>query len=648
MATLAILVVTALLAPLAAAAPKRAVVGSSARPSLEGRLPDAVPGEVVVKFRKGVARGVQRRAVSSLGATVVAGPVKGLSVVRTTWGRTTEELIDSLSSSPSVAYAEPNLLRYLSFIPDDPRFSDQWGLDNTGQAHSISGSASTKAGNADADMDVAEAWDVQQGNADTVVAIMDSGVDVLHPDLADNIWVNEDEIPGNGIDDDANGYIDDVNGWDFADDDATLLEPDGEFIGWDHGTHVAGIVGAVANNGIGVAGVCPSCKLMVLKMFEPFDLDGDGIDDTMVGDLAAELKAFDYASRMGADVINGSFGGALFASRAERARIKAGIAAGITMVFAAGNENGDNDLLIPGLYFDDDDIPDMLSPAYPASYDLPGIISVAASNDADQNGFQSACYLAEGSEEWPCAFTNWGRDSVDVSAPGVDVVSTLPNDSYETFDGTSMAAPNVAGVAGLVKAHHPEYSPRQVANAIMDSVDKPVSLQSFFGIPGLGPFRAELTKTAGRVNAAEALALAPPTGDISPRSDGTIAGAKRLRRRAFNSVSWPGDVNDVYKKRLVRGARYRVTLDTVGENDLDLQIYRPKTKDIWQFDGRCFSAGACPVLYYAPTSSGDVVVRARRCRPRPCFRAPKDGVYYFHVNAWLLETGSYRLKVIKL
>jgi len=636
MATLAILVVTALLTPLAAAAPRRAVAGLDARPSLEGRLPDAVPGEVVVKFRKAVGHGAQRRAVTSLGATVVAGPVRGMSVVRAARGRTTEELIDSLTSSPSVAYAEPNLLRYLSAVPNDVMFPELWGMHNTGQAHAISGSTATRVGTDEADMDVPEAWDVQQGNADTVVAIMDSGVDVLHPDLADNIWVNEGEIPGNGIDDDGNGYVDDVSGWDFADNDSTLLEPDGRYIGWDHGTHVAGIVGAVANNGIGVAGVCPSCKLMVLKMFEPFDLDGDGVDDTMVGDLAAELKAFDYATRMGADVINGSFGGALFSSRAERARIKRGIAAGITMVFAAGNENGDNDLLIPGVDFDGDQIPDMLSPAYPASYDLPGIISVAASNDADQNGFQSACYLAEGSEEWPCAFTNWGRDSVDVSAPGVDIVSTLPNDSYEAFDGTSMAAPNVAGVAGLVKAHHPEYSPRQVANAIMNSVDKPVSLQSFFGIPGLGPFSADLTRTAGRVNAAAALDAF--SGDGSARSDGTIAGARRLRRRAFNRVSWPGDVNDVYKKRLERGTVYKVILDTFGRRDLDLQIYRPKTKDIWQFDGRCFSSGACPVLYYQPTSSGDVAVR---------FKAPKTGVYYFHVNAWLLETGSYTLRVVR-
>lgn len=636
MASLAILVVTALLAPFAAAAPRRAVTTLGARPSLEGRLPDAVPGEVIVKFRNGVARGAQRRAVASLGAKVVAGPVKGSSVVRAERGRSTEELIDSLLSSPSVAYAEPNLLRYLSAVPNDVMFPEQWGMDNTGQAHAISGSAGTRAGTADADMDVPEAWDLQQGSADTVVAIMDSGVDVAHPDLAANIWVNEGEVAGNGVDDDGNGYIDDINGWDFADDDATLLEPDGNYIGWDHGTHVAGIIGAVADNGIGVAGVCPSCKLMVLKMFEPFDLDGDGVDDTMVGDLAAELKAFDYAMQMGADVVNGSFGGPIFASRAERGRVKRGIARGITMVFAAGNENGDNDLLIPGVDFDGDQMPDMLSPAYPASYDLPGIISVAASNDADQNGFVSACYMELGSEEWPCAFTNWGRDSVDVSAPGVDIVSTLPNDSYETFDGTSMAAPNVAGVAGLVKAHHPAYSPRQVANAIMNSVDEPVSLQSFFGIPDLGPFSAELTRTAGRVNAAAA--LDGFSGDGSPRSDGTIAGAKRLRKRAFNSVSWPGDVNDVYKKRLERGTVYKAILDTSGRHDLDLQIYRPKTKDIWQFDGRCFSAGPCPVLYYQPTESGDVSVR---------FKAPRDGLYYFHVNAWLLESGSYMLKVVK-
>lgn len=637
MASVAVLIVSALMVPSVSASPHRSARSLGQRTSLAGYLPDAVPGEVIVRFRKGVERGAQQRAVSALGGRVAAGPIQRFSVVKTVAGQSSQDLVRTLESLPEVAFAEPNLLRYASAVPNDTRFADLWGMDNSGQSHAISGSTVTRTGTADADMDVAEAWDTEQGSSDTVVAIMDSGVDVTHPDLAANIWVNDGEIPGNGLDDDGNGYPDDINGWDFADNDSSLLHPLNELEGWDHGTHVAGIVGAVGNNGIGVAGVCPSCKLMVLKMFAPFDVDGDGVDDTMVGDLAAELKAFDYAIRMRADVINGSFGGSIVTSRAERAKVKKGIAAGITMVFAAGNENGDNDLLIPGVFFDEDDLPDMISPAYPASYDLPGIISVAASNDADQNGHQSGCFMALGSPQWPCAFTNWGHDSVDVSAPGVDIVSTLPNNGYAAFDGTSMAAPNVAGLAGLVKSLHPDYTATQVANAIMNSVDRSPSLQNFFGIPDVNGVTGDLTATAGRVNAASALTAS--SADLYPTSDGSVPGAKALRSSVTARVSWPEDINDIYKKRLAKGSVYKVILDTAGASDLDLQIYKPGTKDIWQFDGSCFTGGTCQVLYYEPTASGDVALK---------FRARKDGMHYFHVNAWLLETGSYTLKVVKV
>lgn len=570
---------------------------------------------------------------------MVAGPIAGLSVVKAASGTSTVDLIASLEADPAVASAEPNLVRYLSATPpNDPMFSDQWGLNNTGQPHPISDATGTRSGTQGADMDVLDAWDVQKGNSETVVAIMDSGVDVAHPDLAANIWVNEAEIPGNGIDDDLNGYIDDINGWNFAENNASLLQSTGGFEGWEHGTHVAGIIGAVADNGIGTAGVCPSCKLMVLKIFKPFDTDGDGVKDTMVGDLAAELKALDYAIRMGADVVNGSFGGSIVSSRAERAKIKQAVDAGITMVFAAGNENGDNDLLIPGLDFNDDEVPDMLSPAYPASYDLPGIISVAATNDADQNGFQSACFMILGSAEWPCSFTSWGHDSVDVSAPGVDIISTLPNNSYAAYDGTSMAAPAVAGVAALVAAEHPEYSPAQVINAIMNSVDRPASLLDLLPIPDAGTLTGRFTVTAGRVDAGAALQASP--ADAYPTGDGVIAGARALFGITTAAVSWPEDVNDVYKKKLVKGTQYRAILDTSGPHDLDLQIYRPGTKEIWPFDGRCFGTGrGCPVLFYEPDSKGDVMKR---------FTARQSGTHYFHVNAWLLESAGYTLKVVKV
>lgn len=634
-ATLVVVTASALAAPLASARPL-ARSETSARVSLSGFRPRSVPGEVIVKFRKSVSRSTSVGAVTGVRATMVAGPVAGYGVVKAAPRTSTDALIASLESDPSVAFAEPNLLRYLSGVPTDPFFADQWGMNNTGQAHSVSSSSATRVGTADADIDAVEAWDTQDGNDDTVIAIMDSGVDVGHPDLADNMWVNPGEIAGNGVDDDGNGYKDDIHGWDFADNDAGLLQSAGEYAGWDHGTHVAGIVGAVAGNGIGGTGVCPACKLMVLKMFKPFDTDGDGTKDSMVGDVAAELKAFEYAISMGADVINGSFGGSIVSTRSERAKIKKAIGAGITMVFAAGNENGDNDLLVPGIDFDGDGVADSTSPAYPASYDLPGIISVAASNDSDQNGFQSGCFAVLLTREWPCSFTNWGHDSVDISAPGVDVVSTLPNNSYEAFDGTSMAAPHVAGVAGLVVAEHPDYTPAQVANAIMNSADTPQSLQSLLAFPD-APTTGDFTTTAGRVNAAAALTAS--VVDNFPTTDGNVAGARSISGTVNDSVRWPEDINDVFKKNLTKGVRYKVVLNTQGVSDLDLQIYKPGTSEIWPFDDRCFGGSGCPVLFYEPTDAGDVTVR---------FTAPKDGTYYLHVNAWLLNEAGYSLKVTKI
>jgi subtilisin family serine protease len=601
-------------------------------------MPRTVPGEVIVKFAAGAAKTRTVQAVARFGASMVAGPLDDFVVVRAGATSSVDDLIDQLEASPGVAYAEPNYLRYLSMTPNDARFDQQWAAHNSGQIHGISSSNTTRVGVADADMDLTEAWDTQQGSTDTVVAIMDSGIDVAHPDLADNIWVNDAEIAGNGVDDDGNGYRDDINGWDFADNDASLLHSAGRLEGWDHGTHVAGIVAAVAGNGVGVSGVCPKCKLMVLKIFRPFDTDGDGTKDTMVGDVAAELKAFDYAMSMGADVVNGSFGGSIVSTRAERSKIKSAIASGIAMVFAAGNENGDNDLLIPGLDFDGDQSADMTSPAYPASYDIPGIVSVAASNDSDQNGFQSACFAVLLTREWPCAFTNWGHESVDVSAPGVDILSTLPNDGYGVFDGTSMAAPQVAGVAGLIASQHPEYGPAEIANAIMNSTDKAASLQSLLPIPDVGTITGQFTTTGGRVNAA--IALNASIADSYPTTDGNIGGAQTLVGTVHDNVAWPEDTNDVFKKKLAKGSVYKATLNATETADLDLQIYKPGASEIWQFDDRCFNMEAgCPVLFYEPTESGDVSVR---------FRAPKDGTFFFHVNAWVLNDSDYSIKVTKL
>lgn len=547
----------------------------------------------------------------------------------------TDDLVATFASDPDVAYVEPNYLRYLTAIPNDPSFPQQWGLNNSGQAHGVSDAAATSNGTADADMDVAEAWDTEQGDAETVIAIIDSGVDTSHPDLAPNLWTNPGEIPNNDIDDDNNGLKDDVNGWDFADDDDSLYEPNPAYFGHDHGTHVAGIAAAAMNNGMGIAGVCPSCKIMVLKTFEPFDTDGTGGEDTMIGKLGAELNAIEYAVEMGADVINGSFASPAW-SKSERGALNQALNAGVSLVFAASNSNLDNDLFLAR---DDtgDGVFDVASPEYPASYDLTSIISVGATNDLDRNGYSTACATVTGSPDFPCAFTNWGHESVDLSAPGVDIFSTLPGNTYAAFDGTSMASPAVAGVVGLLHSAHPTYSPAQIRNALLNSVDSPTGLGTLFAFPD-APATGQFTLTGGRVNAAAALTAA--TTSSYPTTDGNVRGAKSISSSKSGSVTWPHDVNDVYKKKLTRGRSYKVVLNGPGGDDFDLLVYSPGTKEIWQIQGGCYGfGGECKLVAYPGQTDADESAK---------FTAPSTGTYYFQVAAFPSSAGSYTLKITRI
>lgn len=634
-----VVVAAAFLSPSAAGAtPRRAHVE---RLGLDSFRPAVIPGEYVVGHERG-ARRLGIAQVQALGGRAIAAAGRRALLVR---GATATEI----RNAAGVSYVEPNYVRYLNqVVPNDPEFTNQWGAHNTGQQHRVSGASTTAAGVAGADMDLPEAWATTQGDDETIVAILDSGVDTTHPDLISNLWVNEAEANGvAGVDDDNNGYIDDVHGYDFAERDAGVFEPNPAYFGFDHGTHVAGTVAATANNGIGVAGVCPACKVMVLKVFEPHDTDSppDGLSDTMLGDVAAGAEAIDYAIAMGADVINGSLGAPLAWSRTERAAIRRAQTAGITSVFAAGNENGDNDLV--GIAdFDGDDEIDSLSPSYPASYDLPGIISVAASNHNDQNAFSTACAAQLGSSAWPCTFTNWGNTSVDVSAPGVDVVSTVPG-GYDAFDGTSMAAPHVAGLAGLLTSAHPTYSPMDIKNAIMNSTDTGGGLQTLRFAPGTAA-QGMFTVTGGRVNANAALTAS--TANATPAQDGSIAGALWMKRSVSGTVAWPNDVNDVFKRRLVRGIDYRIRLDGPSGADLDLVVYKPRTTEIWQLEEGCVGGrGGCKLLFYAPEPDADETARMARCTARPpCIRPRRTGTYHIQVVAYLLSEGSYTLRVRRL
>jgi subtilisin family serine protease len=353
------------------------------------------------------------------------------------------------SQTATVALVEPDFSLGAAALPADPAFNQLWGLRNAGQA----------GGSPGADIRAEAAWNVTTGSREVVVAVIDTGVDTGHPDLAANIWRNPREIPGDNRDNDGNGYIDDVVGWDFANGDADPMDDNG------HGTHVAGTIGAVGGNGVGVAGVTWQVSIMPLKF-----MSGSGR-----GTTSSAIAAINYATMMrrdfGINVVatNNSWGGA-GDSLALRSAIAAGGNSGILFVAAAGNSAADNDA----------------APSYPASFADPAVIAVAASDRTNR--------LA--------GFSNFGATAVDIVAPGASIYSTLPGGSYGSYSGTSMAAPHVTGTIALLAAAAPRASAGDIRTAILVSAT-PVA--AFTG----------KVATGGLLNAAAALAR---MGAVSPAS----------------------------------------------------------------------------------------------------------------------------------
>jgi subtilisin family serine protease len=603
----------------------RTVDDSVKKGDVDGDAPASVARELLVQFGAAV-RAEERRRVHAARGSHVAGRIAPYDVelARLPRGVSIAAAAARYRSDPRVVAAEPNYLRArLETVPNDPLFSDLWGFRNTFQLHLVADWPSRIRGNNDADIDASEAWDIQQGSSETVIAIIDDGVDVGHPDLSGSIWQNPGEVAGNGLDDDANGKVDDTHGWDVAANDATLLAPPGVPGGNAHGTHVAGLVAAQINNGAAGAGVCPGCKLMVVKV----------MDDAGRITLASLLRGLAYAKREGADIVNISLGSVAW-SALERAAIAT---SPFLVVGSAGNASLDNDMLLQR-DIDGDGRPDAGSPTYPASYTLANIVSVAASNHRDEYGYGTGCFVG-GASRSACSFTNWGHDSVDVAAPGVDIVSTVPGNGYTTWNGTSMAAPHVAGIAGLVKSRNPSLSAVAIRNAIMRSVDKPASLTTLtsqvFSVWAKGAF----TRTSGRVNANTALTAS--TLNATARTDGNVDGAKPMTRRSVpGALRWPDDVNDVWKRKLYARVTYRVVLDGPAGSDFDLFIWKPRTKEIWQIESACRTGGsACRLLRWATTADADEATR---------FTARATGVYYFHVSAWLRNAGGYALRIRRI
>ena len=423
-------------------------------------------GRIIVNLEEEAAQAdlvaINRRNDASIEEDL---PASDLSVVDLPRDLPVQEAVERYEASPDVEYAEPDFVVQPTRSPNDPYYSDNlYGLNNIGQT----------GGAIDADVDAPEAWDTSSGDPRTVVAVIDEGVDTSHPDLKGNIWVNADEVTGNRVDDDQNGYVDDVNGYDFANDDATVYDPDPlrNGRGDEHGTHVAGTIAAEGNNGIGVTGVNWQAGIMVLKFLGP----GGGYTSDAV-------EALNYAVNNGAKISNNSWGGG-GRSQALQDAIAAADSRGHLFVAAAGNGGSDG-------VGDDIDV----TPNYPASYSNANIISVAATDDADR--------LA--------SFSNYGTQTVDLGAPGVSILSTLPGDRYGWYSGTSMATPHVTGVAALIKSRRPELDDAQLKAQILQYVDKHPSLEG-------------KTVTGGRLNVVRALTqdadvTAPVVAPVRPTPD---------------------------------------------------------------------------------------------------------------------------------
>jgi subtilisin family serine protease len=349
--------------------------------------------------------------------------------------------IKELQATGLFEYVEPDWQVQLLAPPTDSAFVDGtlWGLQNTGQ----------NGGTANVDVNAVPAWDITSGSPSVIVGVVDTGIRYTHQDIAGNMWTNPGEIPGNGADDDGNGYIDDVYGINAIDGSGDPFDDN------EHGTHVAGTIAATAFDGGQHVGVAYNARLMALKF-----LSASGS-----GSTSDAIECIDYAVAQGVDILNNSWGGGSFSEALEES-IRAANDAGLLFVAAAGNSSADNDL----------------TPNYPSNYDIPNIVAVSA---VDRHGD-----LAD--------FSSYGATTVDIAAPGVDIFSsTAASDaSYDSFDGTSMATPHIVGVAALLVSQFPGAGITEIKNRMLNTVKPLASLAGRVSTGGIVDAHAALLVSA--------------------------------------------------------------------------------------------------------------------------------------------------------
>ncbi len=399
-----------------------AVISISQQLSTHTFAQEVVTNQYIVKYSDNLSHSQASSLSNQLNLNEIRDfPEVGASLVTTKQNRTlNHKYIKDLIANGTIDTFEPNYKVHTLTLPSDPRMGELWGLHNIGQNN----------GRTDIDVDAPEAWDITTGDPSVVVGVVDTGIEHTHQDLQANVWVNTDEIPGNNIDDDNNGVVDDVNGYNAITRSGNPIDNNG------HGTHCAGTIAGVANNGRGVVGVASRTKVMGIKF-----LDASGS-----GSIADAISGIEYAinmKRRGVNlrVLSNSWGGGGYSQTLENA-IKAANDNGILFVAAAGNDSSNNDV----------------TASFPANYNIDNILSVAA---VDSSG-----NLAN--------FSNYGGTKVHVAAPGVSILSTYLQNTYTNLSGTSMATPHVSGIAALLLARESSLTVGNLKNRIMNT-SKPLS-----------------------------------------------------------------------------------------------------------------------------------------------------------------------------
>lgn len=482
--------------------------------------PEAVPGEYIVKLKSTYAVSSVSILSQQLGAYIKSTiPGQDIVVVKRPVFETPESVINLMSQNPLVEIVEPNFIYHISKVPNDPLFGKLWGMQNTGQADS-----ENKVGIAGVDIGAVQAWDIETGSKNTVVAVIDTGINYNHPDLKDNIWVNDVELKGQaGVDDDNNGVVDDIYGANFVE----STKPTGDNMDdHGHGSHCSGTIGGHGDDGQGIVGVSWNVRIMGVKF-----LSKDGS-----GSLEGALQAIDYATKMGAKILSNSWGGGNYSETLKQA-IQRANDAGAIFIAAAGNESNDNDV----------------NPSYPATYDVPNVLSVAA---IDNKGKMAS-------------FSNYGKTKVHVAAPGVNIYSSITGVGYDSWSGTSMATPHVSGMAALLLSHEPTLTAQQMKERIITTA-----------LPTAGT-RGKVQ--SGLVNAYAMLTNTPPPADPNNPSNW-----QSIPVSVSSAHPYLGKTNATFEVR-VPGAKqvsvYFSTFDT--EKDYDkVQFYDSTGKLVGIMSGK--------------------------------------------------------------